>query len=276
LCCTVFSQSNQSFSVHFDFNKHTLTATATARLDSFIRSTKTNGSEVQIQLDGHCDAVGNNAYNDALSNKRVAAVKDYLLKNNMAPGSFTGLDGHGKRNPLNNNATEEERLLNRRVEITIIPLPTKVDTVPVKPVAPAPEKKLSEQLADTAVKQGSKLLLKNINFVGGRHQFLPESFPVLEELLAALKKNPKLIIQVQGHICCLPGDVDGVDLDTGAGNLSEVRAQQVVAYLTTNGIAASRLSYIGLGHTQPLFSYPEKSEAERILNRRVEIKIIRK
>src|SRR5690349_20690087 len=91
---TAFSQS---FTVHFDFNKHDLTRTATASLDSFVHAAKATGNILHIQLNGHCDAIGNDAYNDQLSRQRVIAVKNYLLKNNITANSFTVAEGHGKR-----------------------------------------------------------------------------------------------------------------------------------------------------------------------------------
>jgi len=261
LCFNIYAQNDNSFSVTFNFNRYELSPAATSSLDSFITSTQTIKMNYGIRLTGHCDAVGNNAYNDALSVKRVNAVKKYFISKGLDPAIITMAKGFGKRKPLNDNATDEERRLNRRVEVTMVN---------------NTETSIGEQLEDTAVKAGTNLVLNNINFVGGRHQVLPESFPVLQDLLKAMQKNKNLVIQVQGHICCLPGNVDGVDLETGAGNLSEIRAKTVVDFLVQHGIAASRLSYMGFGHNQPLFPYPEKNEEEKIQNRRVELLIISK
>jgi outer membrane protein OmpA-like peptidoglycan-associated protein len=249
------SQDKGSFTVHFDFDSYNLTNTAKASLDSFIAST--NG-HLKIQLNGHCDSVGNNVYNDNLSTQRVMAVKNYLLKHSITTKSFTVAAGHGKRQPLNNNATDEERLLNRRVEI----------------VTERKEKNLDEQIENTST--NNTLVLKNLNFVGARHQLLPESLPVLEELLAVMKKNKTLKIEIQGHICCLPGNVDGFDEETGTDNLSELRAKAVWEYLIKNGIEEARVSYTGFGHNHPIYAYPEKTELEKTLNRRVEIRILSK
>ncbi|MGC4099763.1 OmpA family protein [Ferruginibacter sp.] len=277
LCLPAFSQHTQSFTVHFDFDKHALTPAARASLDSFISILQSNTSDLSIELNGHCDAIGSNAYNDALSNKRVAAVKNYLLKNNIAAGSFTAAEGFGKRKPLNSNADSDERSLNRRVEIAwSVTTAAVVPVTPVVPVAPVVQKTLQQQLEDTAIKVGSSIVLKNLLFVGGRHQLLPESYPVLEELLRTLQKNKNLKIAIQGHICCLPGNVDGFDEETGTNTLSTERAKAVWAYLVKNNIAEDRLSYVGLGHTQPVYAYPEQSEGEKTGNRRVEIKIVGK
>jgi len=44
----------------------------------------------------------------------------------------------------------------------------------------------------------------------------------------------------------------------------------------SNGIEASRISYKGWGHSNPIYPYPERSEEEKTLNRRVELVIISK
>ena len=106
------------------------------------------------------------------------------------------------------------------------------------------------------------------------HQFLPEATPMLEELSEAMQTYPDLIIRIEGHICCQQYNGDGLDGETGINNLSEARAKAVVDYLVTNNIAANRISYKGFGHSTLLHPWPEKTEEERIQNRRVEIKII--
>ena len=78
---------------------------------------------------------------------------------------------HGENIPLNKNLSPEERSLNRRVEIKIIN------------ASDNKGKSLTEKLADPTLTTGTNIVLRNINFVGGMHQFLPESKPMLDELL---------------------------------------------------------------------------------------------
>jgi outer membrane protein OmpA-like peptidoglycan-associated protein len=103
-----------------------------------------------------------------------------------------------------------------------------------------------------------------------------ESRPTLNELLAAMKDFPNLVIRVEGHICCQPGNVDGYDFDTRQYNLSAERAKAVMDFLIDNGISSERVSYVGLGHSNPIHPYPEETEEQKTMNRRVEIKIIKK
>jgi outer membrane protein OmpA-like peptidoglycan-associated protein len=263
LFCTALHSQNR-FTVHFEFNRYGLTDEARSQLDSFLLAAKEYSPVTEIRLNGHCDAIGSEQYNIELSKKRVAAVKSYLLAHAIDRNRFTETIGHGKKEPLNENRTAGERLLNRRVEISFIqPTTTKTGS-------------LKEKIADSSVTSGTNIVLRNINFEGGTHLFLMEAQPMLDELLDAMRGYPKLVIRIEGHICCHEDSGDGMDNGTGINNLSEARARAVQEYLITNGIDASRVSYKGFVHSRPIYAFPEKSEEERIQNRRVELKIISK
>lgn len=117
LLFTMAGYSQTSFVVHFDFNKYNITKAARSELDSFLRLEKENIIRFKINLSGYCDAIGSDKYNNILSKRRVAAVKNYFLRNGIQPGNIGQEIGHGKNQPLNENKTDEERQLNRRVEI---------------------------------------------------------------------------------------------------------------------------------------------------------------
>lgn len=253
------AQSPASVYVHFAFDKWELTTATQVTLDSLTDSLDVSD---RIELHGHCDAMGTDIYNDRLSAKRVQAVKNYLVTIGWEKKDIIITKGHGERKPLNKNMSPEERSLNRRVEIKIIHA--------IGDEGPS----LTKKLADTTSIAGTNIVLKNINFVGGRHQFLPQSEPALKELLDAMKTYSKLVIRVEGHICCEEYADDGLDNETGIINLSAARAKAVMDFLVANGIQPERVSYKGFGHAKPIYPYPEKTEEERIRNRRVEIKII--
>jgi outer membrane protein OmpA-like peptidoglycan-associated protein len=257
--------AQSSFTVYFEFDKYKLTSTGSSGIDSFIVEKKDGLYSLLVSLDGHCDSKGSDEYNNKLSMQRVTAVKEYMTGRGIPSKNIINKTGHGKKELINENQTEEERLLNRRVVISF--------TTVVESYAPGVES-LKQKLADSSLVAGSKIILQNINFVGGSHQFLPQSKPMLEELLEAMQSNPRLVIRVEGHICCLQYPGDGLDIETGINNLSEARARAVKDYLLANNIAAERVSYKGFGRSAPIFPYPEKTEEERIQNRRVEIKII--
>ena len=202
----------------------------------------------------------------------MEAVKNYLNTRGL-DASITKEQGFGKRQPLNNNASDYERSLNRRVQLAIT-MPE--EKVVVKPIEKVEEKTFTKIIEDTAVKVGTVITLKNLNFIGGSHNLMSQSTPVLQELLDVMNRNPQLVISIEGHVCCIPGDDDGVDLALGTRNLSQTRAKTVYDYLLNNGITENRISYKGFGHRFPLTPYPERSDEEMINNRRVEIKIISK
>ncbi len=94
---------------------------------------------------------------------------------------------------------------------------------------------------------------------------LPESQPVLRELLIIMQINPNLKIDIQGHICCQETDVRDV---------AKRRAKAIYRFLQLNGIANSRISYQSFGSSRPIYPLPEKNEEEERANRRVEIEIL--
>lgn len=267
LFCSTAGYAQSTFTVLFDFNKYNVTTVAAAQLDSFLLIEKQHLSTMSFQLNGYCDAIGSDEYNNKLSNKRVTAVKNYLLIHGIREENIGDEIGHGKKIALNENKTIVERQLNRRVEISFS-----------KTTATNPQGAISlkEKIADSTTKAGTNIILQSINFWGGRHQFLPESTPALKELLSTMQTYPKLIIRVEGHICCQEDNVDGLDTETGLINLSEARAKAISDYLVENNINPGRVAYKGFGHSSPIYPYPEKNEEERIKNRRVELRIVSK
>jgi outer membrane protein OmpA-like peptidoglycan-associated protein len=266
--------------VYFDFNRYDLTMEARSTLDLFIRDYKSANANAPVTLKGYCDSVGSFSYNDVLSENRVKSVYNYLLENGIDKSSFSFIKGYGKRQPVNKNLTEDERRLNRRVEITW----QREDTTPppVNPVIDTSQLTAKDTLTDfsvstiDSVKEGQVLRLKNINFYGGRHTFLPQSRPALDELVEVMKNNPTLEIEIQGHICCLLGSgIDGTDFDSGDDQLSVNRARAVYYFLADHGISKRRMTYRGFAALHPLVD-PEVTETDRTLNRRVEIKIVKK
>lgn len=257
----------QLLTVHFDFDRAELTNATIASIDSFIQ-VNDSCQNLKIRLSGHCDSIGEDIYNDQLSIRRAEAVKEYMLKQGVPFSTFTEKKGYGEKQPLNNNTTEENRWLNRRVEIhyRLTKLEYALNTTTLK-----------EKIAADDVIEGTSIALKNINFFGGKHQMVPESFPALVELRDAMLYYPGLVVQIDGHICCIPGTSDGPDIETGIINLSEARAKAVRDYLVFRvGIDSSRVTYQGFGHSRPIYPYPEATQEQMLENRRVEIKIIRK
>ncbi len=89
-------------SVLFDFNKLTLQPASDPVL--------------KVEVRGHTDNVGNEAYNRTLSEARARAVMDWLFKHGVSTGRLTA-KGYGKTKPVADNNSDEGRAKNRRVEI---------------------------------------------------------------------------------------------------------------------------------------------------------------
>jgi len=99
----------------FAFNSATLTPGAIGSLTDTLDSLKTD-PELQIRIDGHTDSIGSTEYNLGLSARRADAVKRYLVSEGIAPDRIE-TRGLGKSSPVADNATEEGRARNRRVEV---------------------------------------------------------------------------------------------------------------------------------------------------------------
>ncbi len=85
----------------------------------------------------------------------------------------------------------------------------------------------------------------------------------LDKMVAILKKNPFLNVEIQGH-------TDNRGGKNYNKKLSEKRAKAVARYLIQKGIRAARLSYVGYGYEIPIAT--NKTEEGRALNRRVQVK----
>jgi OOP family OmpA-OmpF porin len=68
---------------------------------------------------GHTDSIGSDAYNQALSERRANAVKDYLVSKGIEKNRVY-TEGKGEKQPIATNATAEGRAKNRRTEIEVV------------------------------------------------------------------------------------------------------------------------------------------------------------
>ena len=108
--------------------------------------------------------------------------------------------------------------------------------------------------------------IQNINFYLNSEKIYEKSEPLLLELYRILIDNPKLRIEIHGHICCNENPMDT--------KLSYRRAIVILKYLTKKGIQVNRMDFKGYGSNDPIYRLPERNEFERTANRRVEILIV--
>ena len=101
----------------FDFDKSVLKPEGKSKLDALVESLKGVTVDVVIVV-GHTDSMGSDAYNQRLSLARANSVKAYLASKGMASQRIR-TEGRGESQPVADNATEEGRAKNRRVEIQV-------------------------------------------------------------------------------------------------------------------------------------------------------------
>jgi OmpA-OmpF porin, OOP family len=115
------------------------------------------------------------------------------------------------------------------------------------------------------VSKGASIVLNNLFFDTGKYRLEEKSKTELQKLIGFMQQYPDIKIEISGH-------TDDVGTDKTNQELSEMRAQSVVEYLTKNGVTKGRLSAIGHGKNKPV--KPNTSEENRQLNRRIELKIL--
>ena len=103
--------------VLFDTAKYTLRAGAREKLAKISGILLAHPS-LRVEVEGHTDSVGGEEYNQRLSEQRAAAVRDYLVQQNIAMNNVTA-KGFGKTRPVVSNDTAAGRQQNRRVELVV-------------------------------------------------------------------------------------------------------------------------------------------------------------
>jgi OOP family OmpA-OmpF porin len=104
--------------VHFDFDKSDIRPDAAVILDE-AASMLSGRPDISVRVQGHTDATGPEAYNEGLSERRAASVREYLVDKGIAASRLTSA-GFGESQPMATNDTREGRALNRRVELQVL------------------------------------------------------------------------------------------------------------------------------------------------------------
>lgn len=106
--------------------------------------------------------------------------------------------------------------------------------------------------------------IEGISFKAGSAELVPSSLSTLDKTIAALKKNSKAKVEIEGHTSSEGGEEYNQ-------KLSEDRANSVRAYMIKKGIAQDRVTAVGYGYSRPKAS--NDTEAGRKQNRRIEVRI---
>ena len=270
--------SQMQYEVFFDFNAAFPNQASLTKLNQWIA---TNKSAEITKVLGYCDSVDDSQYNKELAIRRIKAVLDLLKKDSIHINDKVELKPFGKDFKLSKNQEE-----NRKVVFfyTTKEIPPLKDVKPIVAEIVDEEydefvlvRELNQQVEEETsqlagkfekTKKGELIRISNIQFHFNSEKMMEECLPLLDELLQIMYDNPKLRIAIHGHICCNPNGMDT--------KLSYRRALVIFKYLNKGGIPVNRLSYKGFGSNDPIYKVPERNEAERKANRRVEILIVDK
>jgi peptidoglycan-associated lipoprotein len=123
---------------------------------------------------------------------------------------------------------------------------TASDTVNIQVTAPPPAPK-------------ARYVFEDVYFDFDRYSLRPEATRVLDEAIAALRENPTLRVEIEGHTC---------SIGTAEYNLAlgDRRANAVKDYLVSRGVTTDRLRTVSYGEERP--KYDNSREETRRLNRR--------
>ena len=99
--------------VYFDFDKATLKPEGRTKLDEAV-ATLNRYADIRVEIQGHTDSLGTDAYNQSLSERRATTVREYLISKGIAASRMTS-KGFGESQPVADNGTKAGRAQNRRV-----------------------------------------------------------------------------------------------------------------------------------------------------------------
>ncbi|AMO19298.1 OmpA family protein [Flavobacterium columnare] len=271
----------EQFSIYFKSDKYDLAPSEKGVLEKWIQENKK--SKI-LTLKGYTDEDGTYQYNDSLAKKRTETVFNLIKGKIVIREDFKKIN-FGELHKQSNIKAEnrkvvlfffKEKDLYKEKEIIASKIPTQLINesivFPKTIVLNNPDGSETEIDLDVQFmkklyesKVGEKLKIENLNFVLNTFAITKESRGKLYELWLVMQQNPRLKIQIQGHVCCVAKDRQ---------DLSTQRAKAVYKFLEFKNIDKTRMSYKGFGSTQPLYDLPEKNEEERAANRRVEIEVV--
>lgn len=104
--------------VKFDFDKAQVQQGSYSDIENLAEFMK-QFPQTATTVEGHTDSVGNDAYNQKLSERRAGAVRDVLVNQFGVEANRVNAVGYGESTPVADNATGEGRAVNRRVEAAV-------------------------------------------------------------------------------------------------------------------------------------------------------------
>ncbi|GAC1616919.1 MAG: OmpA family protein [Bradyrhizobium sp.] len=117
VCQQLFSDLLAREKIRFEARRATIDPDSIGLLDRLIE-TALRCPNANIEIAGHTDADGQDAFNQSLSEKRAQAVIDYLVKAGLPANRFTAM-GYGSTQPIAGNDTDEGKAQNRRIDFLV-------------------------------------------------------------------------------------------------------------------------------------------------------------
>ena len=116
-CQDQFKKILSQDKIHFENDKADIKQKSHTLLDNLVTVAK-KCSNTNISIEGHTDSKGSEKYNQALSEKRANAVKEYFIKKGISKVRLQAV-GIGETKPIADNKTEDGKAKNRRIEFII-------------------------------------------------------------------------------------------------------------------------------------------------------------
>ena len=249
------------YHVEFRYKLSSYSKYCTDRIGLLISdSLKTSYNDQPLKLEPTFTFVKDSALTMETGSWEIASA-EYRAKGNeqfLTIGNFSG-NGSTRVYHIRFRPDEQPMLVNSAYYY--------IDDVKLTPVFPwtAPEKQ-ELLFAGEEPRLNTVYVLENIQFEFNSYALMPVSYSSLDRVVRYLLDHPELSVRLAGH-------TDNVGSAEYNRVLSSRRAKSAAAYLVAEGISADRVKTHGYGESRPLA--PEKGEAAREVNRRVEIEFYR-
>ncbi|MCH6200487.1 OmpA family protein [Aquiflexum sp. LQ15W] len=252
--------------VYYDLDKSQIRANAQPTLDK-IADLMNKYSFIDLKVGSHTDARASKEYNEALSERRANAVREYLAKYNI-PESRVKLDWFGEEKRTNDcgdgvSCPETEHQLNRRSELVLEAFPDKNIDYDL------PAELMGKDICDpAALFSALNHDVPTIYFDFDKATLRPVHKTELERLALLLQRMQGMNLQIEGH-------TDQRGNEEYNLKLSERRAKAVMDYLVKRGVELDRMSSEWLGKTKPVHDCGTVpcTESMHQMNRRTELQL---
>ena len=117
-CAAAAEAVRVELDVKFDFDKAVVKEESYAEIKT-VADFMNQYPQTTTTVEGHTDSIGTEAYNQELSERRANAVREVMVGQYGVAGERVSAVGEGESNPVADNATDEGRAINRRVEASV-------------------------------------------------------------------------------------------------------------------------------------------------------------